>query len=148
MGSSVKIEGIDPVIRTVLALGPAARKAAKSATIRGAQIVINAVRSSIPRSRKPRTGGWRKGRHVADVLKAESVSRSNFITAGITTPGGVHNGAYFYLRFLEYGRGSTTRKGRHIGAMPRTERITNMLNSKRGQITDTIAAELKREMRM
>lgn len=135
--AGIVLENDDAVKRQLEALGPEARAAANAAVLQGAKIIASAARPRVPRSKRPRTGGWRTGRHVADVLKAEAVQGTRYATAGVTTPGGVANGSYFYIRFLEYGAKGRNRAGHYIG---------NAAKANEAQVESVIASEVKRRL--
>lgn len=135
--AGILLENTDAVKRQLEALGPEARTAANAAVLAGAKIIASAARPRVPRSKKPRTGGWRTGLHVADVLKAEAVKGTRYATAGVTTPGGVASGRYFYIRFLEYGAKGRNRAGHYIG---------NAAKANEANIESVIASELKRRL--
>lgn len=152
--SSIQITDTDKVLRVARALGPDAQKAANRAIMKASQYVADTARPKIPRSKKPHSrggkNGWRTGEHVQDVLTAERATASKYITGGVTTPGGVHDGSHFYIRFLEYGRtaraGDPLKKGRKSktsGALPRNEYITKTAASNESTIDAIIMQELK-----
>jgi phage protein, HK97 gp10 family len=100
MSSSFQLDNLDELTRQAQALGTEAKPAINSALLAGAKIITAEAKVRVPKSKKHRTNQGQSPRHLADVLKAETVSKRN--VAGVTVEGGA-NGPSFYWKFVEHG---------------------------------------------
>ena len=100
MASSVVVVGLDELGKQAKALGPQASSAINSALLAGARIITAEAQLRVPRAKKHRSGNGRSPKHLADVLKAEVITKRN--KSGVTVQGGA-NGPSFYWKFVEHG---------------------------------------------
>ena len=100
MSSSVTLEGLDEIGKQAQALGPQATSAINAALLAGAKIIAAEASTRIPKARKHRTDHGRSAKHLADVLKAEVITKRKM--AGVTVEGGANGGSY-YWKFVEHG---------------------------------------------
>lgn len=152
MPIEVRWEGVDGLLRQARGLGAQGEKARRAATLAGAKIIVEEAKRRAPRSANPRgpttsKSSWRTGQHMADVLNAEVVPRKTKTFAGVTTPGGVANGPYFYIRFLEYGT-KYPKKHKKAGQVhvKASHFVGESAKAREGEIVDTVARTLKTGM--
>lgn len=100
MSSKVTLDDLGEIGKQAQALGSDATGAINSALLAGAKIIAAEARVRVPRYKRHRTDHGRSPKHLADVLKAEVITKRK--VAGATVPGGV-NGNHFYWKFVEHG---------------------------------------------
>ena len=100
MSSSFTLDGLGEIGKQAQALGPQAKGAINSALLAGAKVITAEAKVRVPKSKKHRGGSGRSAKHLADVLKADIVTKRS--KSGVTVEGGVNGGSY-YWKFLEHG---------------------------------------------
>ena len=133
MPGHISIEQIGEVGRQAVALGAEATPAINAALLEGAKIIADEAKTRIPRYPKHRTDHKRSARHLADVLKAEIVTKRR--VAGVTVEGGF-NGPSYYVKFVEHG--TVKMKARKY--------IAKSAEARESEVIDTVAAKLKEKL--
>lgn len=133
MSSKISIEQIGEIGRQAQALGSDATSAINTALLAGAKIIATEASLRIPRYAKHRTDHSRSAKHLADVVKAEVITKRK--TAGVTVQGGA-NGPSYYWKFVEHG--TTKMKARKY--------ITKSAEAKENEVLDTVAMKLKEKL--
>jgi HK97 gp10 family phage protein len=133
MSTRISIEQIGEVGRQAAALGAEATPAINAALLEGAKIIAGEARTRIPRHPKHRATKKISARHLADVVKAEIITKRRI--AGVTVEGGF-NGPSFYVKFPEYG--TVKMKARRY--------IAKSAEAREAEVIDTVAAKLKERL--
>lgn len=133
MSSKVTLDGLGEIGRQAQALGPDATRAINSALLAGAKIIATEARQRVPRYKRHKATHGRSPKHLADVLKAEVITKRK--VAGVTAPGGI-NGPSYYLKFVEHG--TTRMKARKYVAKSAEAKETEVL----GVVADTLKDKL------
>ena len=133
MSSNVTLDGLGEVGKQAKALGPEATSAINSALLAGAKIIAGEAKQRIPRYKHHKSTYGRSPKHLADVLKAENLTKRKI--AGVTAEGGI-NGPSYYLKFVEHG---TTR-------MKARKYVAKSAAARESEILDTVATKLKERL--
>ena len=130
MSTQISIEQIGEVGRQAAALGAEATHAINAALLDGAKIIAGEARIRIPRHPKHKATKKISSRHLADVVKAEIVTKRR--VAGVTVAGGF-NGPSYYIKFVEYGTVKMTAR----------KYIDKSAEAREAEVIDAVAAKLK-----
>ena len=133
MSTQISIEQIGEVGRQAAALGEEATPAINAALLAGAKIIASEARTRIPRYPKHRTDHGRSAQHLADVVKAEIITKRRI--AGVTVDGGF-NGPSYYVKFVEHG--TVKMKARKY--------IAKSAEAREAEVIETVAAKLKEKL--
>jgi len=133
MSTQISIDQIGEVGRQAAALGAEATPAINAALLEGAKIIAGEACVRIPRNPKHRATKKISAQHLADVVKAEIVTKRR--VAGVTVAGGF-NGPSFYIKFVEYG--TVKMKARKY--------IAKSAEAREAEVIETVAAKLKEKL--
>ena len=133
MSNQISIEQIGEVGRQAAALGAEATPAINAALLAGARIIADEARTRIPRHPRHRATKKISARHLADVVKAEIVTKRR--VAGATVEGGF-TGPSFYIKFVEHG--TVKMKARKY--------IAKSAEARETEVIETVAAKLKEKL--
>ena len=133
MSSQITLEQVGEVGRQAMALGAEATPAINAALLEGAKIIADEARTRIPRYPKHRTSHGRSAKHLADVVKAEIITKSRI--AGVTVEGGF-NGPSYYVKFVEHG--TVKMKARKY--------IAKSAEAREAEVIGVVAAKLKEKL--
>ena len=133
MSVHITIDQIGEVGRQAAALGAEAKPAINASLLEGAKIIAGEARIRIPRHPKHRATKRISARHLADVVKAEIITKNR--VAGVTVEGGF-NGPSYYVKFVEYG--TVKMKARKY--------IAKSAEAREAEVIDTVATTLKEKL--
>lgn len=130
MSSSITLDGLGEIGKQAQALGSQANTAINASLLAGAKVIAAEAKVRAPRSKKHRGGNGRSAKHLADVLKADIVTKRK--KSGVTVVGGA-NGPSFYWKFLEHG--TTKMKARKF--------VAKSAEAKETEVVAVVASTLK-----